>query len=47
MRLKIKPYVEKIYFDNRDYDCNHEPITLITDASGLTVSKKAACFLFN
>jgi len=35
--LKIKPSIEEIGFENDD-DC--EPITMIVDASGLTVSKK-------
>src|SRR5689334_19580653 len=35
--LKIKPFIEETGFENDD-DC--EPITMIVDASGLTVSKK-------
>jgi IS5 family transposase len=34
--LKVKPSIEKMSFENDDY----EPITLIVDASGLTISKK-------
>jgi hypothetical protein len=36
--LKIKPSIEEIVFENEDNDC--EPITMIVDASGLTVSRK-------
>jgi hypothetical protein len=35
--LKIKPFIEETGFE-KDDDC--EPITMIVDASGLTVSKK-------
>jgi hypothetical protein len=35
--LKIKPFIEEMGFE-KDDDC--EPITMIVDASGLTVSKK-------
>ena len=34
--LKVKPSIEKMGFENDD----SEPITLIVDASGLTISKK-------
>jgi hypothetical protein len=38
--LKIKPSVGNVNLDNDDDDDDNKPITLIVDASGLTITKK-------
>lgn len=38
--LKIKPSVRGINLDDDDYDNEEKPVTLIVDASGLTITKK-------
>ena len=38
--LKVKPSVGNLNLDNDDDDDDNKPITLIVDASGLTITKK-------